>query len=244
MKKVINLKLRAFTLIELLIVISIIGVLVTISMTSFASAQKRSRDTTRKAQTLNISSALERYRSANNVYAPEYCAKRPTNNCSSGATYFGGVGNCESRVSDDIDTTGQEPAFDVDGTNSATINASGFLLPFMGKPRTFSSTISDASADVQSADTCFFGNSIISTKMKDGRIRMNIESNRYWVYATLENTNDKRSPAGGKCWSKIGALDENAKYYSGVFMAFDTVCGAPETKYKIFARGSYGEPSP
>jgi type II secretion system protein G len=48
-----------FTLVELLVVIAILGVLVTIGLTAFTSAQARSRDTKRKADLKQIASALE-----------------------------------------------------------------------------------------------------------------------------------------------------------------------------------------
>ena len=50
---------RAFTLIELLIVITIIGILVSIAIASFASAQARSRDARRKGDLDAIKKALE-----------------------------------------------------------------------------------------------------------------------------------------------------------------------------------------
>lgn len=52
---------RAFTLVELLVVISIIGVLVTIGLVSFMSSQARGRDAARKSDLKQISSALELY---------------------------------------------------------------------------------------------------------------------------------------------------------------------------------------
>lgn len=51
----------AFTLVELLIVISIIGVLVTIGLVSFRNSQARARDAQRKSDLKQISSALELY---------------------------------------------------------------------------------------------------------------------------------------------------------------------------------------
>lgn len=53
--------LGGFTLVELLIVIAILGILVTIGLTSFTSAQARGRDTKRKSDLKQISSALEIY---------------------------------------------------------------------------------------------------------------------------------------------------------------------------------------
>ena len=240
-------KFNAFSLIELLIVITIIGILITISMTSFASAQRRSRDTTRKAQILNISSEVERYRSANGVYAPEYCTFRAAGDakCYSGTTYLGGNGVCVSQVSDD-NMDSPDTAFDIDNTSNATIAASGFLLKFMGKPRTLPSTISGAIPDAQSASTCFFGTSTLNpTSLKNGRIRITTTRDLYWVYVALENKGEKRVPAGSVCKKFPGSGVEAPGYFTGVFLAYNEACGAGENDmYKIFARGSYGEPNP
>ena len=52
---------RAFTLIELLVVIAIIGLLSTIAVVSLGSARINSRNTTRKANLVQMSKALELY---------------------------------------------------------------------------------------------------------------------------------------------------------------------------------------
>lgn len=52
---------KGFTLVELLIVMSIIGVLATIVIGSFASSQMRGRDAQRKSDLKQISSSLEIY---------------------------------------------------------------------------------------------------------------------------------------------------------------------------------------
>lgn len=61
-------KNRAFTLIEVLVVATIIGILVTITAVSFASSQKRSRDARRKADLETVRQALVLYRQDNGSY--------------------------------------------------------------------------------------------------------------------------------------------------------------------------------
>jgi prepilin-type N-terminal cleavage/methylation domain-containing protein len=57
-----------FTLIELLVVMVIIGILATVGLVAFASAQARSRDARRKSDLKQISTALELYYSDYGAY--------------------------------------------------------------------------------------------------------------------------------------------------------------------------------
>lgn len=57
-----------FTLVELLVVITILGVLSTIGLVAFSSAQIRSRDTQRKSNLKQVASALELYFSDYGAY--------------------------------------------------------------------------------------------------------------------------------------------------------------------------------
>lgn len=52
---------KAFTLVELLVVMAIIGVLVALGAGNFRTAQMRGRDVQRKSDLKNVSSALELY---------------------------------------------------------------------------------------------------------------------------------------------------------------------------------------
>lgn len=61
---------RAFTLIELLIVISIIGILAALSLASFTTSQKQARDTQRKSDLSQYRSSLESYANVNNGLYP------------------------------------------------------------------------------------------------------------------------------------------------------------------------------
>lgn len=57
-----------FTLVELLVSLSIIAVLTAIGIASFSTASKQSRDTKRKSDLQQIRAALEMYRSDNGNY--------------------------------------------------------------------------------------------------------------------------------------------------------------------------------
>ncbi|OGG10240.1 hypothetical protein A2154_04955 [Candidatus Gottesmanbacteria bacterium RBG_16_43_7] len=61
-------KRNGFTLLELLIVISIIGILVAIGAASYSSAQKKARDSRRTGDMKAVQNALEQYFSVGNVY--------------------------------------------------------------------------------------------------------------------------------------------------------------------------------
>lgn len=62
-----------FTLLELLVVISIIGILVSLISVSYSTAQKKSRDAKRKSDLKSIQNAFEQYYAVHNTY-PTSCA--------------------------------------------------------------------------------------------------------------------------------------------------------------------------
>jgi prepilin-type N-terminal cleavage/methylation domain-containing protein len=74
--KIKNLKLKiskcqqAFTLIEMLVVISIIGVLASIVLVSYTGAQRQARDTQRKSDLKQYQNVLENYTTNNNGLYP------------------------------------------------------------------------------------------------------------------------------------------------------------------------------
>lgn len=59
---------KSFTLIEILVVATIIGLLAAVAAVSYSSITKSSRDARRKADLEQIRAAIEMYRSNNNTY--------------------------------------------------------------------------------------------------------------------------------------------------------------------------------
>lgn len=64
-------KLRAFTLIELLIVVAIIAILAAIAVPNFLEAQVRSKVSRCRTDMRSIATALESYRTDSNMYPPD-----------------------------------------------------------------------------------------------------------------------------------------------------------------------------
>lgn len=81
---------KAFTLIEMLVVISLIGILAAIALISFGSVQKSARDTTRRSDLKQYQTAIESYANKLNGLFPEYNAVRSAsiNLCGSLNTQF------------------------------------------------------------------------------------------------------------------------------------------------------------
>ncbi len=66
-------KYSAFTLLELLIVIAIIGILASLAAVSYSSAQRRARDSQRQADLKAIQNAVEQYYADHNGNYPASC---------------------------------------------------------------------------------------------------------------------------------------------------------------------------
>lgn len=69
-----NILKQGFTLLELLIVIAIIGILVSIGVVSYSSAQKKSRDSRRTGDVKAIQQAWEQYYADNAGAYPANCS--------------------------------------------------------------------------------------------------------------------------------------------------------------------------
>jgi len=88
MKKLLHQKISSgFTLVELLVVISIIGLLSSIVLTSVNSARAKARDARRAADIRQLQTALELYYDANGSYPPA-------------PPWTGGTGDCWGTVTD------------------------------------------------------------------------------------------------------------------------------------------------
>ena len=61
-------KPKGFTIVELLVVATIISLLATLGITTYASLGKQSRDAKRKGDLENVRAALEQYKNDNNYY--------------------------------------------------------------------------------------------------------------------------------------------------------------------------------
>jgi type II secretion system protein G len=138
MKNIIN-KKKGFTLVELLVVISIMGILTVISLSSFVSAQTKARDAQRKSDLEQTSKALMLYYSDTGIFPSEasftfgneepgfklgetiYMRKTPQDPKSPTAVYVyktdGRSFNLFANLENKKDSQCKETPYDVDGTD-------------------------------------------------------------------------------------------------------------------------------
>lgn len=76
-----------FTLLELLVVISIIGLLIAMGTASYSTAQKKARNARRKGDMQAIQAAFEQFYSANNSAYPTSCSSGSSITIMTGVTF-------------------------------------------------------------------------------------------------------------------------------------------------------------
>lgn len=100
-------KSRGFTLIELMVAISIVSIISAVGLVGYGQAQKYARDARRKQDLKSIQLALELYKQVNNIYptsyadattklVPTYIAAIPTDPKSVLYGYFSNSASCGS----------------------------------------------------------------------------------------------------------------------------------------------------
>ena len=109
-------KQKGFTLLELLIVIGLIGILIAISVTSYTTIQKKSRDSRRMGDLKAVQNALEQY------YA-DYAAYPATDYSTLTTTYLPGGPPSDPKTKCYYkqtlgDTTGYSICADLEGTGT------------------------------------------------------------------------------------------------------------------------------
>jgi prepilin-type N-terminal cleavage/methylation domain-containing protein len=96
---------NGFTMIELLVVVSIIGILAALALVSFTSSQKQARDAARKSDLKQYSTALEGFANKNNGLYPAYEVSAGTSASSdTGLCDDLEISNCPEDPKNDTDT--------------------------------------------------------------------------------------------------------------------------------------------
>lgn len=103
---------KAFTLIEMLVVISIIGILAALAIFGMQNAFKNSRNTQRRSDLKQYQTALENYANANNSFYPSRTTTAACSATSGQATYL-----CMATGGLNITNCPEDPTFTTGGTN-------------------------------------------------------------------------------------------------------------------------------
>jgi prepilin-type N-terminal cleavage/methylation domain-containing protein len=125
----LNVTKRGFTLIEMLVVISLIGILAALSLVSFTSVQKQARDTVRKSDLKQYQNALEAYANLASGLFPSRTAVSSayTTLCSDLNLKLEPDISCSQDPKTIVDATYYEYKYISDGTNG-TATATKYVL--------------------------------------------------------------------------------------------------------------------
>lgn len=122
-----------FTLVEILVAVSIIGIVSAVALTMFSTPQKQARDTERRNDLRQFQLALENWANQNNGFYPSFttAAGEPASTLcgyldpASGPTY---LADC-SNVVDPRQSMGHDPyRYQTDGTGSGTPTGTKYVL--------------------------------------------------------------------------------------------------------------------
>ncbi len=171
------------------------SILTAITLNYYMSYQVRARDTQRKSDLKSIQNALEQYKSANQVYAPDL----NISNCDSGNSCvnitdtsglgdnfyvvdFTGSGNstCSSTSSSPCVST--DPFFDTIIDKDGTLYQNGYLSHYLERPK------QTPAPSINSSTVTFYGYGS-SYSLTTGEINYRAQNTYYLLRTVLENTN-------------------------------------------------------
>ena len=119
-----NIQMKGFTLIEMLVVISIIGILASLLLVSFTTSQRQARDTQRKSDLKQYSAALEAFANSTGGLYPSYTTTQSLTQSSNSVCTAIGLSGCPY---DPISDSSHIYKFVSNGTGSGS-NATTYVL--------------------------------------------------------------------------------------------------------------------